>query len=173
MDIKIRNATRKDLDSELRLNRALYREVAADPSFGDWVLLKRPPKAGVLKRYARLLASARRGDAVYVVAEVDGQFAGRCFVTSLVPGSELSHVGEVTIMVDVKCRGRGIGGRLLDEAIRQSKGKFEMLRLYVLATNKVARHLYASRGFKLFGTEPRAVKRGSRYIDMEYYYRYL
>ncbi len=44
-----------------------------------------------------------------------------------------------------------------------------MLRLGVLATNGIAKRLYRSRGFKRFGIEPRAIKRGTRYIDNEYY----
>ena len=86
------------------------------------------------------------------------------------PGSELSHTGELTILVDCNYRRRGIGGKLLDSAISQSKGKFEMLQLTVLAPNKIAKKLYKSRGFRRFGTEPKAVKRGTKYIDLEYYY---
>jgi ribosomal protein S18 acetylase RimI-like enzyme len=170
MSVKIRKAATKDFKGVQRLGRNFYKEAASDPDFGDCVLSKRPSRGRKLKWFTKMLADVRKGDAVYLIADVEGQIAGHCFVKSVEPDSELSHVGELAMLVDGAYRGRGIGGKLLDSTIRQSKRKFEMLRLGVFATNKIAKKLYKSRGFKRFGIEPRAVKRGKRYIDMEYYY---
>jgi L-amino acid N-acyltransferase YncA len=169
MSIKIRKATIKDFEAVRRLGRNFYKEAASNPDFGDYVFFKRPPRSSTLKWFTKLLSDVRKGNAISLMADADGQIAGHCFVRRVVPGSELSHVGELTILVDSGYRGKGIGGRLLDSIIKQSKGKFEMLRVGVFATNKIAKNLYKSRGFKRFGIEPRAVKRGKRYIDMEYY----
>ena len=84
----------------------------------------------MLKKFTKRLKDALKGDAIYLIAEADSQIAGHCFVTRVVPGSELSHVGEVSMLVDSKYRSRGIGGKLLDSAIKQSKGKFEILYTY-------------------------------------------
>jgi ribosomal protein S18 acetylase RimI-like enzyme len=170
MDVKIRRAIMKDFDGMWILSRNFYKEAASNPDLGDYVFFKRPSRSTKLKWFTKLLVDVRKGDAISLTAEVDGHIAGRCFVTRVEPGSELSHVGELAMLVDGAYRGRGIGGRLLDSMIRQSKGKFEMLRLTVFTTNKIAKKLYKSRGFRYFGTEPRAVKRGARYIDLEYYY---
>lgn len=170
MSIKIRKVTRSDFDGVLKLNRNFYKEAASDPDFGDYVHFKRPSRGTVLKKFTKRLKDALKGDAIYLIAEADSQIAGHCFVTRVVPGSELSHVGEVSMLVDSKYRSRGIGGKLLDSAIKQSKGKFEILYLTVFASNKIAKNLYKSRGFKRFGIGPRAVKRGTKYIDLEYYY---
>ena len=169
MDIRIRKATKRDFGSVLRLNRTAYKEAASNPDFGDWLLLKKPSRVNMLKWFTKLLVDVRKGNAIYFVADFDGQIAGHCFVRRLEPGSELSHVGELAILVDNNYRRKGIGTKLMDYAIRQSKGKFERLRLSVFATNKIAKKLYKSWGFKRFGTEPRAVKRGMRYIDLEHY----
>lgn len=159
----------KDFDGVRRLGRNFYKEAASDPDFGDWAFLKRSSRRSAHMWFMKLLADVRKGDAVSLMAEVDGQIVGHCFVRRVEPGSELSHTGELTLLVDIGYRHRGIGGKLLDSMIRQSKGKFEMLRLGVLATNSIAKRLYRSRGFKRFGIEPRAIKRGTRYIDNEYY----
>jgi ribosomal protein S18 acetylase RimI-like enzyme len=173
MDIKIREVTRRDFDGLLRLNRNMYKEAASNLNFGDWVRLKRPSRGNVLKWFVRLLADVQKGNAVSLMAYADGKIAGYCFVRRVEPGTELSHVGELTILVDAAYRGSGIGGKLLDSVIKQSKRKFEMLRLTVFATNEIAKKLYLGRGFRCFGTEPRAVKRGKKYINMEHYYRNL
>jgi GNAT superfamily N-acetyltransferase len=170
MDIKIRKATKEDFRGVLRLNRNMYKEIATNPDFGDWVFLKRPSKGNMFKWFTALLADARKGNAIYLVADVDGQIAGHCFVRMETPGSELSHVGVLSMLVDGAYRGRGIGRRLVDSVIRQSKGMFEILHLRMFSTNNIAKRLYKSRGFRRFGTAPRFIKRGSKYFDREYYY---
>lgn len=170
MNIMIRKATRRDLDGMLRLSSNVYREVAANPNFYDWVLLKKPSRGSMLEGFTRLLADAKKGDAVCLVAHADGQIAGYCFIRSDVPGSEISHVGILSILVDREYRGKGVGGKLLDSAIRRSRGKFEILHLRTFSENSIAKRLFKSRGFKYFGTAPRFIKRGSRYFDREYYY---
>ena len=87
----------------------------------------------MLKKFTKRLKDALKGDAIYLIAEADSQIAGHCFVTRVVPGSELSHVGEVSMLVDSKYGAEASGGKLLDSAIKQSKGKFEILYLTVFA----------------------------------------
>ena len=170
MTIKIRKATKEDFDGVLRLNRNAYKEVASNADFYDWVFSKRPSRDDVLKWFTRLLADAKKNEAVYLIADADGHVAGHCFVRSDAANSEISHVGILSMLVDAEYRGRGIGGKLLDSAIRQSRGKFEILHLRVFSKNRIAKRLYRNRGFKRFGTAPRFIKRGSRYFDREYYY---
>ncbi len=170
MTIKIRPGKAKDFNGALILNRNMYDEARYDPDFGDSLFLKMPSKDRMMKWFGGLLNEAKRNNAIYLVAEVDGHIAGQCFVRRETPGSELSHVGVFSILVGKKYRRMGIGGKLLDSAIKASKNKFEILHLRVFASNKVAKKLYNSRGFKSFGVAPGFIKRGRRYIDREYMY---
>ena len=66
-------------------------------------------------------------------------------------------------------RGRGIGRRLVEEAIRRA-GKISGLHrvlLRVSATQGSARRLYESFGFRVLATEPGAFQREGRLIDID------
>ena len=170
MALKIRAATKRDFNSVLGISRSMYLEVLLNPNFGDYVFLKRPSYQRMLKWFNTLLSDVRKGNALYYVAELDGKVVGYCFVRREVPGSELSHVGVFSILVGKDYRNRGIGKRLLDQAIKGSRGRFEILHLRVFKPNKIAKALYKSRGFKSFGIAPRFIKRKNRYFDREYMY---
>ncbi len=72
--------------------------------------------------------------------------------------------------VDVDQRGRKIGGTLLDMAIKhaQEKMKVTTISLSVESTNDGARKLYESRGFKCWGTEPKAMCTDGHYYDEDH-----
>ena len=72
--------------------------------------------------------------------------------------------------VSLPFRRRGVGGTLLDHAIRHAKelGGVRTIRLSVIANNQDAARLYLSRGFKPYGIEPDALYIGGRYLDEEY-----
>ena len=68
-------------------------------------------------------------------------------------------------------RGQGIARQLFLGAFAAARAEdIESLTLTVLADNTAARGLYASLGFIESGTEPRAVKRDGRYVDMVSYW---
>jgi len=69
-----------------------------------------------------------------------------------------------------EARGRGIGRRLLLEAIARAAAwpGLEQLVLGVATHNETARALYRSCGFAVFGVEPHALKLGERYVDEEH-----
>ena len=144
MALKIRAAAKRDFNSVLDISRSMYLEVAFNPAFGDYVFLKRPSHQRMLKWFNTLLQDVRKGNALYYVAELDGKVVGHCFVRREVPGSELSHVGVFSILVGKDYRNRGIGKRLLDQAIKGSRGRFEILHLRVFKPNKIAKALYKS-----------------------------
>jgi ribosomal protein S18 acetylase RimI-like enzyme len=83
-------------------------------------------------------------------------------------GMKFRHKGYVVAMfVAPESRGLGAGKALMQELIaraRQIEG-LEQLLLTVVATNQVAYQLYRSLGFKVYGTEPRALKSGEQYWD--------
>ena len=58
---------------------------------------------------------------------------------------------------------------LMQELIRHSTAisGLEQLYLGVVTTNVVARHLYLSLGFRIYGVEPHALKLDEQYLDEE------
>lgn len=170
MALRIRAAVSIDFNDVLALSRSMYAEIHKDPNFGDFVFLRRPSRKRMCNWFDTLLDDARKGNALYYVAELDGKVVGHCFVRREVPGSELSHVGVFSILVANGYRNMGVGRKLLDYTIRKSRGKFEIIHLRVFNSNSVAKKLYKSRGFKSFGVAPRFIKRGNKYFDRVYMY---
>lgn len=64
----------------------------------------------------------------------------------VVPASD-DATGSLGIGILECCRGQGYGGKLLDEALRLCKKRFERVVLYVRKDNERAVSLYLSRGF--------------------------
>ncbi|HGM5881107.1 MULTISPECIES: GNAT family N-acetyltransferase [Stenotrophomonas] len=82
------------------------------------------------------------------------------------------HTAEIhSVHVSAGHRGHGIARQLFLGAFAAARAEdIESLTLTVLADNAAARGLYASLGFIESGTEPRAVKRDGRYVDMVSYW---
>jgi hypothetical protein len=73
----------------------------------------------------------------------------------------------VAVYVRVADRGRGIGGRLLDAALEHARtlNGVEVVYLSTSAGNEPALRAYASRGFRVWGTEPDALRVAGRGFD--------
>ena len=88
------------------------------------------------------------------------------YITSI---AKAQHRGNLFCMyVRPQHRGKGIGSKLIDEAIQFAKTKVRQLHLTVVTTNKTAFELYKRKGFTVYGTEPQALL-----IDGTYYDEYL
>jgi len=111
------------------------------------------------------LAKIEKGQAVYMVPEVDGRVVGGSEVSKR--AGCMSHVGDLGILLKSEYRDLGIGTdmmrTLIDEARKMS---LERLFLRHFAGNARARHLYEKVGFKETGREPKAVKRAGQYQDL-------
>jgi ribosomal protein S18 acetylase RimI-like enzyme len=86
------------------------------------------------------------------------------------------HVAVIWGMfVSPEARGRGVGGALLDAALAGAAAweGVEQVTLTVVTEKVAARALYVSRGFRSFGTEPRALRDEWRHYDMDYLWRPL
>jgi ribosomal protein S18 acetylase RimI-like enzyme len=170
MDVRIRQPVSSDFPGVLKLCWSIYGEVKADPGFGDYVFFKRPTKANIRRWFNVLRKDIAKRNAVYCIAESRGHVLGQCFVRRDTPGSEISHVGMLSILVAKGYRNSGIGTKLLDFTIRKCKGRFEILHLRVFSSNKRAKRLYKRFGFRSFGVAPGFHKRGNRYTDREFMY---
>jgi ribosomal protein S18 acetylase RimI-like enzyme len=82
------------------------------------------------------------------------------------------HVAEVrSVYVKASARGHGIGARLLRLIVADARSAgIESLILSVLEDNAAARKLYEACGFRVYGTEPRAVKKDDRYVGQSQYH---
>ena len=89
-----------------------------------------------------------RKDFVGVLIEENGEVLGFAGGTALFEDSEL-----LRIAVKKSSRGKGYGGRLLDELCQAVKTRgAEKMFLEVRASNRTAQALYQSRGFTVTGT---------------------
>jgi RimJ/RimL family protein N-acetyltransferase len=82
--------------------------------------------------------------------------------------SKVRHVGHIVgTMVHASELRRGVGGALLDGLIARAGADdgLHQLTLTVTAGNEAAERLYARAGFVRYGTLPRAIRVGGRFLD--------
>lgn len=161
---EIRTLTERDAESvwNLRL-QALER----DPE--SFVESAEEHRAMGIDAMVQRLAGADEEQSV-VGAFLDGTLAGVAgfYRERLTKSRHTVHVWGV--YVSAEARGRGLGRalmRALIEKIRSLPG-VEQVTLGVSSHCAAARSLYASLGFEPYGIEPRALKVGERYFDVEH-----
>ncbi|HUA57523.1 MAG TPA: GNAT family N-acetyltransferase [Verrucomicrobiae bacterium] len=104
---------------------------------------------------------------LYLGAFEDSRLAG--MATLIREESEkMRHKGHIYgVYVAPEYRGRGIGraliGRLVELASEDPT--LEQILLAVATTQHAAKQMYQSFGFETYGTEPKAMKIGSDYVD--------
>lgn len=84
---------------------------------------------------------------------------------------KVRHLGHlIGMMVKRDARGAGIGAALLEACIAEARRApgLEILTLTVTAGNVPATKLYERAGFVRFGTLPRAIRVGERYLDKDH-----
>ena len=86
-------------------------------------------------------------------------------------GLKERHKGRIYgVYVTASQRGRGVGNVLMAALLKkaQANPELEQILLAVAAGQKAAIQLYRKFGFEVFGTEPRALKVGSEYVDEQH-----
>lgn len=141
---------------------ALAEQVAREEE--GWILTTDAWRSvGEERRY--LKAARRHPDAAVLVAEVDGRVVARLSLArDSHPASR--HVADLGVMVDVRYRRRGIGTRLLEEAIGWARASGVVkLELHVFPWNKPAFALYEAFGFEREGYRKDHYARDGGYLD--------
>lgn len=118
--------------------------VAIDASTWTTAVSPAPPPA-----LPRAFFGDRRDPADTVVAELDGTVAGYTALGNAIQLPSHAHVLEIAgLAVDPAAAGRGVGGRLVEAAVREARSRgARKVSLRVLGPNAVARRLYARCGF--------------------------
>jgi ribosomal protein S18 acetylase RimI-like enzyme len=151
--IGIRDATPDDADAIAAINAAGWKAAYVGLIDADR-LAKIPVK--VWAREIRGNLGVLAPESFSIVAELDGQVVGSCFVTGKARDGDLADdIAElVAIYVDPpRCR-QGVGTALLREALDrcERQGKSE-ISLWTLSGNEGAQRFYESHGFEPDGTE--------------------
>lgn len=146
---------------------------AADaPLFRDIRLeaLQRSPEAfGSTFEHERTRSLAQFEE-VLAKADVFGAFRG----TELVgmagyrtqAGAKQAHKGMLWGMyVRPVARGTGSAQRLVEAVLRHARERVELVQLFVVSENEVARKLYRRCGFVEYGHEVHSLKQNGRYYD--------
>ena len=163
----VRDVRWGDFDDLIEMYYELYEERDRGEPIGITLFAERPSRSDEVDWFAKLYCRVLSGDAVMAVAEDGGRAVGNCVIHRAGPsaGSEAGHVGVLGILVRRDQRGKGVGTALLTHALAAARGRFEVVRLTVFATNERARRLYERFGFVAIGRIPKAVRRGSKYFD--------
>ena len=133
--------TEDDLDRVMELERAIF----ASP----W-------------RRSFFLSDISRPQGLSVVAEDEGVVLGYAVAW----GTEEVHLANLAVWEDA--RGKGIGGRLLNEVIAfAGRSKAESIYLEVRVSNTIARKFYAERGFVPTYTRKGYYENGEDAVIME------
>jgi ribosomal protein S18 acetylase RimI-like enzyme len=107
---------------------------------------------------------------LYLGAFVDGNLVGiATFIRDT--GEKERHKGRIYgVYVSSAYRARGIGRSLLTHLLDLARQdpSLEQVLLAVGSSQNAARELYRSLGFETYGTEPRALKVGNRYVDEDH-----
>lgn len=126
------------------------------------------------KWLTNVLKSIRKKEKVMFVVEIDGVVLGSCEITK--DGFDVSrHVGTLGVGLRKEARGIGIGKKLVQLCLKESKDRLgiKMVKLYVFNTNKTARRVYEKIGFRETGRIGRGVFHNGRYKDDIIMIKYL
>jgi len=141
---------------------ALMAEVSLEP---DGWLLQTDGGRSVVEERRYLRVVRRHPDAAVYVAEVGDRIVGRLSIARD-PHPASSHVADLGLMVAAEQRRRGIGRRLLEQAVGWATASgVTKLELHVFPWNEPAIELYEGFGFLREGYRVRHYVRAGEEVD--------
>lgn len=156
--VVLRSVKWEDLDDLLELINSLVEEGA------DIVRTEKVTRNEEAEWLGRFLARIEQREMINCAAEVEGKVIANSEIGKR--EGPMSHVGGFGIAIKQGYRGIGIGTRIMQTLIEESKkAGLRILVLDVFDTNKIAKHLYQKMGFKETGRIPRGVYKNSKYVD--------
>jgi RimJ/RimL family protein N-acetyltransferase len=156
----------EDLDGLLMFINSLVEEKQGDSKSTLYTGFdKRVTREEEAEWLARTLVAIEGESVINMVADIDGKIIANGDVTR---GryKDTRHYGHLAVTMISKYRGRGIGRRMIETLVRESRrAGLRTLDAEFLAENKAARRAYEKAGFKQAGIIPRKVFRGGKYSD--------
>jgi RimJ/RimL family protein N-acetyltransferase len=156
----------EDLDGLLSFINSLVKEKRGDSRSGLYTGFdKTVTREEEAKWLAQALVGIERGEAINTIAEIGGQIIANGEVRRG-KYKDTRHHGHVGLTMISEYRGQGIGRRIIETLVRESRrAGLKTLDVEFLAENETARRAYAKAGFKQAGIIPRKVFRGGKYFD--------
>lgn len=155
----LRSVKWEDLDDLLDFINSLVEEGA------DIMRTEKVSRDEEAEWLGRLLAHIEKGELIDCAAEVEGRVVAHAEVGKRT--GMMSHVGDFGIAIEQGYRRIGIGTRIMQTLIEESrKAGLKILVLDVFGTNETAKALYAKMGFKEAGKIPKAINKNGNYIDL-------
>lgn len=119
--------------------------------------------------FDRMLREVENKESIYVMAYVNGSFAGNGRVNR--GKGRHHHVGGLGISLTRQYRDEGIGTELMGLLIDEARGLgLRLLTLTCFETNVPALRVYEKLGFQKSGVTPGAIAFKGQYIGEVYYY---
>jgi RimJ/RimL family protein N-acetyltransferase len=155
MTIEIRQIREEDID-------AYYAALSVVINERRYLAFASPPPIEQIRTFCR--RNIERGNPQFV-AVVDGSIAGWCDIFPL-ERDTMAHVGVLGIALTPEYRGKGLGERLMREAIAAGwRYGFHRIELGVYTHNVRAKSLYDKLGFVEEGVRRHRVRMGDQFLD--------
>lgn len=127
-----------------------------------WLAFTEAPPYEHMRKF---VAGLIKDNDIQVYAILDEIVIGWCDITRR-KRDVFSHTGSLGMGIIKTHRGKGLGGQMLEEVIRQAKGNgLEKVCLEVYSHNKGAIALYEKSGFMHEGVKLKEVKMDGKYFD--------
>ena len=156
----------EDLDSLLLFINSLVEEKRGDSKSGLYTGFdEKVTRDEEAKWLAETLVAIEGGDLVNTIAEIGGKVVANGEVERGRYRDTHRH-GHVGLTMLREYRGQGIGRRMIETLVRESRRMgLRSLDAEFLADNEAARRAYEKAGFEQAGIIPRKVFRKGRYFD--------
>ena len=156
----------EDLDGLLMFINSLVNEKQGDKKSTLYTGFERKvTREEEVQWLAQTLVAIEGQSAINMVADINGKIIANGDVTR---GryKDTHHHGHLGLTMTSKDRGRGIGRRMIETLVRESRrAGLRTLDAEFLADNETARRAYEKAGFKQAGIIPHKVFRNGRYFD--------
>ncbi|MBU0476567.1 GNAT family N-acetyltransferase [Patescibacteria group bacterium] len=158
----------KDLEGLLDIINSLVEEKAM------LTVQKKKTKREEKKWFLNKLKKIGSKKAISLVVQIEEKAMGSVFIEK---GERISedHAGKLGISLRKEIRGKGIGKKLLNEAIKEAKKilKIKIVRLRTMGNNKIAQNFYKKSGFKEIGRIKNGFTYYGKYVDEVIMVKYI
>jgi RimJ/RimL family protein N-acetyltransferase len=124
--------------------------------------------------FKKILKDKKEKKRIDLFLDINGKVCGSASVF-LIDQEGKKHIGEFGILLKKEARGKGLGEKLMRKTIQKAvkELKIKIVRLDVLADNKIATNLYRKVGFQKLGTIKKGINHYGKMLDYNEMIKYL